>query len=322
VKSTGFSLSGSYLGVYGIEVAGSDISYSNGAYLAVWRCYVHDHPAGQGIGAAGNNSHVSNVSCCFNVVHTTSRDNVWATSNISFYHFTNAIGSQNHDWVNGYDNLVVGNITHHGSQGPGTPQSDGNGIIIDDMQCLQNYGSDHSGINYRGNWLVMGNLAVANGPTAGAGVHCFQTDFVEMCFNTAAANNSVAMDMNAGAGQGVRGDIYANLTWQTNWWDGYLWSGASEANVFLAGSANPSGRGQLSGSRNRSGEGGAYFKINSPTLYPDLTTAEQWRPDGGSGAVERYTLTQAQYDKWSVFPDLLGTPRPANRSWACGALEA
>ena len=219
-KSSGFSLSGSYLGVYGIEVAGSDISFSNGAFLAVWRCYVHDHPAGQGIGAAGNNSHVSNVSCCYNLVHTTSRDNVWATSNISFYHFTNSVGSQNHDWVNGYDNLVVGNITHHGSQGPGTPQSDGNGIIIDDMQCLQNYGSDHSGVNYQGNWLVMGNLAVANGPAAGAGVHCFQTDFVEMCFNTAAANNSVAMDMNAGAGQGVLGALFANLTWQQNWWDG------------------------------------------------------------------------------------------------------
>lgn len=311
--SGGITVSGQCVGIYGFETPQNAIGCADGAYLAVWRCYVHD-TGGAGIYAAGNNSDISNVSWCYNLVHDTGwGDAEFAQSNMTAYEFKNNVGSQGHNWVNGYDNLIIGNICHSGFCLAG---GDGNGMIIDDMHNQQMGGS----VNYNGNWLMMGNLMVDN---VGVGLHILQSDNVDTCFNTS-YHNSNGMDGNAGAiGAGGADHLHywANLLHNVPWFNGYqLTNFQYDANVYLAGVDGGGGWDDtpMPNQRNRTSDGLNYFTNNNPTLDPDLTTAAQYVPDGGAGAIETYTISQAQYDKWATFPDLFGNYRPSNRVWTVG----
>ena len=122
--SGGITVSGQCVGIYGFETPQNAIGCAAGAYLAVSRCYVND-TGGAGIYAAGNNSDISNISWCYNLVHDTGwGDAEFAQSNMTAYEFKNNVGSQGHNWVNGYDNLIIGNICHSGECLAG---GDGNG---------------------------------------------------------------------------------------------------------------------------------------------------------------------------------------------------
>lgn len=312
--SGGIVVSGQHVGVYGFDTPGGAIGCSSGAYLAVWRCHVHD-TGGAGIYAAGNNGAVSNISWCYNLVSNTGwGDYQYAQSNMTAYEFKNTVGSQAHNWVNGYDNIVIGNISHSGLCAAG---GDGNGLIIDDMHNQQMGGS----VNYNGNWLVMGNLMINN---IGVGVHILQSDNVDVCFNTS-YHNSNGMDGNAGAvGTGGANALHywANLLHNVPWFNGYrITDFQYDANVYLAGVDGGGGWDDtpMPNQRNRTADGLNYFTNSNPTLVPDLSTATQYVPDGGgSGVIESYTITQQQYDKWSTFPDLFGNYRPSNRTWSVG----
>ena len=93
-------------------------------------------------------------------------------------------------------------------------------------------------------------------------------------------------------------------------------------NVYLQGSNTSSNGVSTSGAIDRRADGFRYFKNDNPTLTPNMASAEQWRPDGGSGVVERIVLSEAEYNKVSRWPDMLGRMRPLRtQGWALGALE-
>lgn len=334
-RATSVNISGKYVGMYGFEVNGggstesSCILVSNCAFVAVWKC--HSYNAGAtGIGGAGNLSSISNISICYNLVHSTSAGSQWSSSAISFFQFENTIGSVNHTWLGGYDNVLVGNVIYDTNLPAGLP--DGNGIIIDDMANQQSF-SPRQGTPYQGNFLVMHNLVV---DSVGRGLHFFQTSNVDVIFNTTSRNsgfNGGGFDFNAGATSGVSNfGAYGNLCYETGsgvqaWYVNYLASNISSGgNCYLTGNTSGQSAG-LSDYRNRTSDGLAYFANNAPTLSPTPGTstpgtATQYRPDGGtSGTIERLTVTQTQYDKWARWPDFFGDYRPSDRSWAIGALE-
>lgn len=322
--ATSVQLTGSYVGVYGFTGNGGFSSDPFLAYqahhVAVWGCDALNGN-GVGIGGAGNNSSISNVSVCYNLVRGNASQSIWAGSGISFFEFTQGWGSQNHTWLWGYDNVFVGNIIHSNTNPPNALTQDGNGLIIDDMHNGQTYAGARRFIPYTGNFLVLGNFSFNNG---GVGLHAFASDNVDIMFNTTAMNNQlfgggVEIDTNDGnnnhyLGNAVRPDVSNSSTWfgsyaSTNY--------TVEKNVVLAGSQN------TGSDFMRTADGYSYFKNNAPTLTPTaVATLDQWRPDGGSGAVQTVTISQAQYDKWSHWLDVFGDTRPTNRVWACGATEA
>lgn len=311
------SLSGSHVGVYGFQVDGGGIDahgiiVSNGSRFAVWRCHV-SNLGGAGIAGAGNLSPINNISWCYNLIHDTSATNTYSQSAMTTYEWSNSVGTTSHDWVTGYDNVIVGNICHSTKIPPGLP--DGNGVIIDDHQRQQTGGTP-----YVGNWLVMGNLMVSN---VAVGVHVFQSHNVDVVFNTCAYNGT-QIDGNAGASTCNNVNYIGNLLAGTPWWNGYnLTNWTHTANVYLDGVDGGGGHDNtpMYGERNRTADSSNYFKTNSPTRTPNPTTADQYRPDGGSGIVEKYTITQTQYNNWSIFPDVLGGYR-SGLTWAVGSTEA
>lgn len=78
--------------------------------------------------------------------------------------------------------LVVNwNIAHDNNNPQGKPNSDGNGIILDDWRHTQNPGSSYEG----GGW-VEGNLTYRNG---GKGIHAFISNNMTIKNNTSYGNN-------------------------------------------------------------------------------------------------------------------------------------
>jgi parallel beta-helix repeat protein len=94
----------------------------------------------------------------------------------------------------GFHNIVRNNISYGNDNGPDTHQTDGNGIIIDDLRCTQDWHDDsiapedgYNGIET----LVEGNLCFNNG---GAGVMVYLSNNVTVRNNTCYGNNTRVKD--------------------------------------------------------------------------------------------------------------------------------
>lgn len=119
-----------------------------------------------------------------NLTHNNCHWMIYAGSGISLYQAFNFDTS-----TSGHKMLVRNNVAHHNyCTQPwivtGKP-SDGNGIIVDDMQNHQNKSSN--GV-YRGGILIQGNLSYDNG---GSGMHSYASDHIDFINNTVANNSTV-----------------------------------------------------------------------------------------------------------------------------------
>lgn len=337
-------LGGSYIGIWGVSTndSGADfgISCYAGHHFAIWCCWVGGHGGG-GMGCPGNFARTNNFSCCYNIAERTCA--VFFGSGISFFETSPNVGQVDHDWIAGYDNVIVGNICIDNYSEPWADggQSDANGIILDDNWNLQSYANDKAdggeqGVKYTGNWLLLGNLCVANG---GAGLHNLSTDNVDYYFNTVANNGRHDGGARAdagweGSGRGMDAvcgqyggrvsnfNVYGNLV-RENATESWGWFERSTAvapfnyddNVVLYGNQS------FTNETSRRADGWGYLTANPPTLLPRLDTAAQWLPDGGaSGVIEKMTPSTDLRARLEIFPDLLGVWRPAG-AWTIGALE-
>lgn len=119
-----------------------------------------------------------------NLTHNNCHWMIYAGSGISLYQAFNYDAS-----TGGHKMLVRNNVAHHNycTQpwiATGKP-SDGNGIIIDDMQNHQN--KSPNGV-YQGGILVQGNLSYENG---GSGMHSYASDHIDFINNTCANNSNI-----------------------------------------------------------------------------------------------------------------------------------
>lgn len=327
----------SYVGVWGFKTAGSGARVGfntyRGHHFAVWCCWAGQHST-QGFGCPGNFGYANNMSYCYNVAEECAE--LFFGSGFSFYQLSNYVGQTDHNWIAGYDNIIVGNISMNNYSQPWAEggQDDANGIIIDDMWNIQTEYSVQDNVKYLGNWLLLGNLCVANG---GAGLHNLTSDLVDYYFNTVANNgrhNGQPRDQAGweGSGRGmdavcgeygnvlsslmnVGGNLVRENAQGAGWFERSTATNVQFplANVVLYGNDD-------TGARDRRPDGWNYFATNSPTLTPRLDTAPQWLPDGGSGVVEKVAPSAPLRSRLIIFPDLLGNWRPAG-DWTIGALE-
>lgn len=324
---------------------------------AVWRCRAH-HGA-VGIGAMGNQDPAwegesgidracNNVYVCYNIVHDCAKPTTdpWGSSGISFYNPWDKSGmlDSTGDDQYGYSNYFVGNIVYWNYQN--NQGVDGNGIIIDDGNNTQSYGGP-TGMIYYGRTLLMGNLVIKNG---GRGIQCFNNRNCDVFFNTAAYNSWRKTDdpnymgeigFNAAWGSRCWHNVawYDTITGNSNWLSYYNTVGIENemiGNVRLRGGtlldydrpAYPNGFPINPNDIDRTADGLNYFKTNNPPLPAENTlinaaTLDAWRPDGGSGQVEKAVLSQDMYDKLSRWPDFFGDYRPARTAgWAAGFSES
>lgn len=328
----------SYVGIWGFSTAGSGAAVGfntyKGHHYAVWCCRAGQHST-QGFGCPGNFGYANNMSYCYNVAEECAE--LFFGSGFSFYQLSNYVGQTDHNWVAGYDNIIVGNISMNNYSEPWADggQADANGIIIDDMWNLQTEYSVQDNVKYLGNWLLLGNLCVANG---GAGLHNLSSDLVDYYFNTVANNGrhdggpradagweGSGRGMDAVCGQyggrltslmNVGGNLVRENATGSGWFERSTATNVQFpiANVVLYGNDD-------TGARLRRTDGWNYFATNPPTLTPRLDTATQWIPDGGAGSIEKVSPSSQVRARLSIFPDLLGNWRP-DGDWTIGALEA
>lgn len=326
----GISISGRGIGVYGFAITGDGDTGSfvyqkciliNGGctYVSTWKNFV-TKGCEAGIGAPSQGLITDYIDICYNTVVENGRWFQAAGSGISMYE-CRELDNNPGTHIN-----VIGNRCYHNyNNSPGTANTDGNGIIIDDFTNTQ---YDHHDNANR--VVVHQNLCVDNG---GRGTHSPWTRTAWHSFNTAADN---LWQINEGDSRGesaIGGSssrAFGNVSWPSptrrahdETWSQYFhdtFGGTVLDNVALAGTYF-GGDGSV---RNRTTEGLNYFKNNTPTRAPRTDAlADQWRPDGGSGAVEKITLSQADYDELSRWPDMFGDYRPARASgWAHGFAEA
>jgi len=336
----GFTQS-SFAGIFGLEVNPNNqgvncVSIQTTTHnIAVWRCWTRNGQVG--IGAMGNQGDSSaacnNVYICYNIVSDNAKATVdpFGSSGISFYDpwqkaiFPASTGPDQY----GYSNYIVGNLVVWNYQNG--EYVDGNGIIIDDGNHTQNYGGP-SGNVYTERTLVMGNLTVKNG---GRGIQIFETRNVDVAFNTSAYNswrkNDSAFYGEIGYNAAWGGRMLHNLSYpdaNNAYWFSYYNADDIEntGNVFLRGPQyNANGNYPAI---DRTADGLNYFKNNAPTVSSEwsgmtFTQADQWRPDGGSGGINKVTLSQTLYDAFSPWPDMFGDLRPARTTgWATGFSES
>lgn len=337
------TLQGSYIGIWGVSTLDSGAAKGfdtyGGHHFAVWCCWAGGHSS-QGMGCPGNYARSNNFSYCYNI--TERNASLFFGSGISIFEASKNVGQVDHNWIAGYDNILVGNISYDNYSEPEAEggQSDANGIILDDNWNLQGYANDkrdggEQGVHYTGNWLLLGNLCVANG---GVGLHNLSTDNVDYFFNTVANNGRHDGGSHANAGwegsgagmdavcglvggrlettMNVGGNLVRENATDSGWFDRQYATDVRFIydSVVLYGNDD-------TGARSRRTDGWGYLTANPPTLTPDLTEAAQWLPDGGaSGVIEKVEISQAWKDRLGIFPDLLGTWRPAG-AWTIGALE-
>lgn len=196
----------SFFAVFGLEVVGiqsttdtanSGISIFRASHhIAVWKCNVHDWPAG-GINCFYVASSVYNgqtlpgggwdcVDLFFNTIHGTSKYSEYNGSGISFYAATDITGSTI-DGTYGY--RAVGNYIYDViCTVPYTPGgfnfvTDGNGISPDSLAVANNLNPDVVAYTKRG--LIEGNIIVACG---GRGVLMYNSVNLDVVNNTLIGN--------------------------------------------------------------------------------------------------------------------------------------
>ena len=136
---------------------------------------IHDCP-GAGIGT----SYADYVTIQQNIVYNTSWWSKWGTSGISIYESQNTDTDDGHN----YHNFVLNNVVYDNRQTQPTrgqgKVTDGNGIIIDDLNNSQSKNPP-----YRGRVLVENNVSYHNG---GRGIHVYHSDHVDVINNTTFGN--------------------------------------------------------------------------------------------------------------------------------------
>ncbi len=184
---SGLEISGSYIEVSGLEIAGQGYSTSNnfgmgieladGVNLIVSNNKVHGFPLG---GIAANRS--AGVQIFNNTVYQNGYWNPDQGSGISIWLPQNRGQSFDQDGYTDriYGNIVFANENKVAANGNAQGQiTDGNGIIIDSGRQT----------GYQGRFLVMNNISVGNG---GRGIHVFDTDHVDIIHNTTYQNGFTA----------------------------------------------------------------------------------------------------------------------------------
>ena len=136
---------------------------------------IHDCP-GAGIGT----SYADYVTIQQNIVYNTSWWSKWGTSGISIYKSQNTDTGDCHNYhIFVLNNVVYDNRQTQPTQGQGKI-TDGNGIIIDDLNNSQSKNP-----SYRGRVLVQNNVSYHNG---GRGIHVYHSDHVDVINNTTFGN--------------------------------------------------------------------------------------------------------------------------------------
>lgn len=324
----GIVISGQGIGLYGFLITGNGdtgsfvfqkcIQIGGGSRnVSVWKnTCIKGCEAGIGVPSQGQITDYFDI--CYNTVIECGRWFYSAGSGISMYECREA------DTAAGPHINVIGNRCYHNYNNTDTANTDGNGIIIDDFSNTQ-YD------NHVNNSLVVvhGNLCVDNG---GRGTHSPWTPNVHHSFNTSAENMWQVASHSQGGESALGGSTsraYGNVTYPNpsrgslgQTWSQYFrdtYGGAIVDNTALGGSSH----GGDPSVRNRTSDGKNYFKNNAPTLAPrTLGDADQWRPDGASGTIEKTVLSQSDYDRLSKWPDMFGDYRPARTvGWAHGFAE-
>lgn len=142
---------------------------------------VHHCPGG-GIGT----NYADYVRIYDNIVYNTSWWSRWGTSGISIYESRNI----NDHRQERYRNIIAGNVVYGNEQRLPTAGlgavTDGNGIIIDDLNNTQSDGPP-----YIGKTLVTNNISYNNG---GRGIHVYKSNGVDVVNNTLCHNNIILQD--------------------------------------------------------------------------------------------------------------------------------
>jgi hypothetical protein len=150
---------------------------------------VHDCAGG---GIASNKADY--IVIAYNTVYNNALWSKYGNSGISIYE------SRMSDRLPGYHNIVLSNIAYGNKEllPAGPAITDGNGIIIDDLDNTQS-----NNVIYTGRTLVSNNLSYNNG---GRGIHIFYSRNVDVINNTTFNNNSVL----PGKDNGELSAIFAN----------------------------------------------------------------------------------------------------------------
>jgi parallel beta-helix repeat protein len=144
-------------------------------HITIQNCWVHDCGA-SGISLGHGDYLIIKNNICN---HNSTLFGELSGSGISIY------GKKRFDLNPGYHIIIKGNICYNNVNGPLSPQSDGNGIIIDDLRCTQIYHTIFDtpiDINYTDyKVLVENNLCYAN---EGAGIQSFLSNNITIRNNT------------------------------------------------------------------------------------------------------------------------------------------
>jgi parallel beta-helix repeat protein len=158
---------------YGSGVA----TYAKAHHITVENVYAHDCGSSGIQFGDGDYLAVRNCVCADNAFLMP-----YCGSGISMY------GRYTADDAPGFHNIVSGNVCYGNNNGPKTSQTDGNGIVIDDMRDKQKYHTKDAAfdLNYQGDaTLVENNLCFDNG---GKGIIIYSSNNVTVVNNTCVRN--------------------------------------------------------------------------------------------------------------------------------------
>jgi len=158
-------------------------------HVVIQNNVVHDCAGG---GIASNKADY--IVIAYNTVYNNALWSKYGNSGISIYE------SRMSDRLPGYHNIVLSNIAYGNKEllPAGPAITDGNGIIIDDLDNTQS-----NNVIYTGRTLVSNNLSYNNG---GRGIHIFYSRNVDVINNTTFDNNSIL----PGKDNGELSAIFAN----------------------------------------------------------------------------------------------------------------
>ena len=248
---------------------------------------VHDCP-GAGIGT----SYADYVTVQQNIVYNTSWWSKWGTSGISIYESQNTDTDSDRD----YHNFVLNNVVHDNMQmqithGQGKI-TDGNGIIIDDLNNSQSKNPP-----YKGRVLVQNNVSYHNG---GRGIHIYHSDHVDVVNNTTFVNGVAELSaVSAGDVQFINNIAYARVGGYASYVYGNRDGVVYIDNLFFNGRIEAHGEGDL---------------VQDPLFFNAPVGDFRLRP--GSPAIDSGSSRSAPTR------DIAGVVRPNGQGYDRGAYES